>query len=115
MSSWIAGTGLVENVIIFWLDVTTSRRDVDAMLEEVRDTLKSTKTLVESHKTLLAPEDYATLVAKHRSYDLDMMEEMQPKPRPNKKSRRARVAALHKRTDYYRRQAVVRSPVLAVD
>ncbi|KAG8708133.1 hypothetical protein FRC08_000090 [Ceratobasidium sp. 394] len=107
MSSWISISGLVKNVANLWLDATTSPGDVDVMLEEVRATLKSTKALVESHKTLLASEDYATLVAKHRSFELDMMQEMQPKPRRNKISRRARVAALRKMIDKYKREAVL--------
>ncbi|KAG9096652.1 hypothetical protein FS749_008036 [Ceratobasidium sp. UAMH 11750] len=107
MSSWISISGLVENVANLWLDATTSPRDIDVMLEEVRATLKSTKALVESHKTLLASEDYATLVAKHRSFELDMMQEMQPKSRRNKISRRARVAALRRMIDKYKREAVL--------
>ncbi|KAG9123214.1 hypothetical protein FRC07_000087 [Ceratobasidium sp. 392] len=105
MFSWLTIPGFVENVTDFLLDVTTSQKAVDASLEEARSALQSTELLVETHSTLLAPEEYAMLIAKHRSYHLNLMEERQLSSTPNRRSRRARVATLHKTIHAFRSEA----------
>ncbi|KAG9107920.1 hypothetical protein FRC07_008559 [Ceratobasidium sp. 392] len=104
------------------LNRTPTGKNLDDMLKDIEDILRSTHTLLKHYESLLCPEDYAKYTAKHSRYFLDVAEEIvyhETSPnRPirqsrdlaqaclDKESRRARVQALYRVTRELRNQVL---------